>query len=86
MIGKNSSMDGYYQLVTDLGKKIDNLKGYDAGYMLPSSGMLMISFNGINYLLTAEALSKTKDMSLADTMQQNKFRFTSRQEELRKDE
>ena len=86
MVDKTTAANGYYGLVTDLGKKIDFLKEYDAAYMLPSSGMLMVSYKGINYLLTAEALSKTEDTSFAEEMQRSKFRFTARQEELRKDD
>lgn len=86
MLNANAKTDGYYSLVTDLGKKIDMLKDYSAGYMLPSSGMMIISHNGINYLLTAEALSTSDEASIADELSRNKYRFTSRQEELKKEE
>lgn len=73
-----------YDLITDLSKKIGYLKGYDYAYMLPSAGMMMVSHKGVNFMLTAEPISRTEDVLLDEEVSRNKFRFTSKLEEYNK--
>ena len=77
-------MTAYYNLVTDLAKKIGDLKGYDYAYLLPASGRMLVSHNGVNFLITAEALSD--DMSLSDEMKRSYHLFTSHLVELEEKE
>lgn len=60
--------NAYYDLITDLSKKIGDLKGYDYGYSSPKAGMMIVSYKGHNFLITAEALSRTEDASISDEL------------------
>lgn len=77
-MSNNKNSDAYYNLITDLGKKIGDLKGYDYGYILPSAGMMIVSYNGTNFLVKAEILSSANDVSISDELNNNKHRFISR--------
>lgn len=76
----NDIKNAYYDLITDLAKKINDLKGYESAYMLPSSGRILITHNGVNFMLTADILSTTDTTSLHDEMQNSKNEFILRHE------
>ncbi len=84
MLDPTTEARGYYSLVTDLAEKVNILKGYEMAYTSPASGMLIISHGGVNYLITAEALSKTDDVDIGDELSRNKYRFDSRHAELKR--
>lgn len=73
-------LTGYYNLITDLAKKIGILKGYDTAYTVPSTGMMIINHDGINYLVTVDALSN--DVSLSEEMKRSEHYFRDREDML----
>lgn len=46
----NDKENNYYDLITDLAPKIQQLKGYETGYTRPKEGMI-INRNGVNYIV-----------------------------------
>ena len=64
-----------YDLVTDLAKKVGDLKGYDYGYSLPKTGMMIIQHRGVNFLATFTPLSSTEDTSIATELRRQEYKF-----------
>ena len=79
----NKEMNGYYNLITDMAKKLGDLKGYDVGYNTPLSGMMIISHQGHNYLIVAKMLSD--DKTISEELYNNSYRSAKRLERLSED-
>ena len=45
-----------HELVTDLARKINDLKGYEVGYGNPGKGKIIINKDGMNYLVDIEPI------------------------------
>lgn len=64
-----------YDLVTDMAAKLDNLKGYDAAFMNPRKGKMIVNFNGQNYIVDVEPINTRGNGSLQNAMKEYNFIF-----------
>lgn len=71
-----------HNLITDLSRKIGDLKGYDYAYNGPKTGMMIISYGGYNYLVTAEPLSYSDQVSLSDELKHTHYLVEEKEREL----
>lgn len=78
MLNARDESNANYDLITDMAQKVNNLKGFDTAYCLPSAGMMILSHKGVNFLIEATPLSRTEDISIGDEMANNKFKFAAK--------
>ena len=45
-----------YDLVHDMATKLNNMKGYEAGYANPRKGVMIVNYNGQNFLVDIEPI------------------------------
>lgn len=61
-----------YILITDLARKINDLKGYEAGYGSPKKGKMIINKDGMNYLIDIEPIGEG---DIAEKMKRDHYLF-----------
>lgn len=66
-----------YELVTDMTRKLQNLKWYEVGYSNPRKGKMIVNFNGQNYLVDVEPINTRGDGSLENAMREYNFVFNN---------
>jgi hypothetical protein len=54
----NEKENEYYDIITDLALKIQQLKGYQTAYSKPKEGKMVINHNGINYIVEFNCIGK----------------------------
>lgn len=62
-----------HNLITDLGMKVNMLKGYESAYSNPKKGIMIINQNGQNFLVSAEYIGEG-EISEASKAYAYKFR------------
>lgn len=59
-------------LVTDMAKKLNDLKGFEAGYGNPKKGKMIVNHNGVNFIIRVEPVQCG---SIEDAMKEYDFIF-----------
>ena len=63
-----------YGFVTNTSTHLNHLKGYEVGYSNPRKGVMIVNFNGQNYLVDIEPIGK-ENTPLSDVMKEYQYIF-----------
>ena len=66
---------GNYNLVQDMSRKLNDLKGFEVGHQDPSLGKMIVNHNGQNFILEATPIHPVFGDSLEAAMQEYKYIF-----------
>lgn len=64
-----------YDLVHDMATKLNNMKGYEAGYANPANGIMIVNYNGQNFLVDIEPITTKGEPTLATAMDEYYYLF-----------
>ena len=66
---------GNYNLVQDMSRKLNEMKGFEVGYSDPSLGKMIVNHNGQNFILEATPIHPVSGDSLEAAMEEYKYIF-----------
>lgn len=64
-----------YDLVHDMATKLNNMKGYEVGYANPAKGVMIVNFNGQNFLVDIEPIATKGEPTLKNAMDEYNYLF-----------
>lgn len=64
-----------YDLVHDMATKLNNMKGYEVGYANPKKGIMIVNFNGQNFLVDIEPIATKGEPTLENAMDEYNYLF-----------
>ena len=62
-------------LVHDMATKLNNMKGYEVGYANPKKGIMIVNFNGQNFLVDIEPIATKGEPTLENAMKEYNYLF-----------
>lgn len=64
-----------YDLVHDMATKLNSHKGYEVGYANPKRGIMIVNYNGQNFLVDIEPISTKGEPTLKNAMDEYEYLF-----------
>lgn len=64
-----------YDLVHDMATKLNSHKGYEVGYANPKKGIMIVNYNGQNFLVDIEPISTKGEPTLESAMDEYNYLF-----------
>lgn len=63
-----------YEFITNTSAHLNHLKGYEVGYSNPRKGLMIVNFNGQNYLVNVKPVGK-ENTPLSNAMKEYQYLF-----------
>lgn len=64
-----------HDLVHDMAVKLNSMKGYEVGFANPKKGIIIVNYNGQNFLVDIEPIATKGEPTLENAMDEYSYLF-----------